>query len=94
MIDDDGLALAKKVKQADVFLIVGHIPYSTLDARTKAFIERLYPLRHGHGYMVEQSGGAVVIYCIPTDKEIFPLAGFASTGIDSTIKERAHEGVY
>ena len=43
VIEDDGIMLAEKAKTADAMIIAGFTPYSSLDARTKAFIERLYP---------------------------------------------------
>ena len=51
--------LAEKVKEADAHVIAGFTPYSTLDSRTKAFIERLYPLRYTYGFMSGEPGGAV-----------------------------------
>ncbi len=51
VIKDDGIMLAEKAKAADALVIAGFTPYSTLDSRTKAFIERLYPLRHQNGFM-------------------------------------------
>jgi multimeric flavodoxin WrbA len=56
VIKDDGIALAEKAKEADALIIAGFTPYSTLDSRTKAFIERLYPLRHQYGFIKENPG--------------------------------------
>jgi multimeric flavodoxin WrbA len=39
VIQDDGILLAEKAKAADALVIAGFTPYSTLDSRTKAFIE-------------------------------------------------------
>jgi multimeric flavodoxin WrbA len=50
--------LAEKAKQANALIIGGFTPYSSLDSRTKAFIERLYPLRHIHGFMRGKPGAA------------------------------------
>ncbi len=74
VIQDDGIALAEKAKQADALVIAGFTPYSTLDARTKAFIERLYPLRHNHGYMAGKPGGAVITSAVPEDNQAMPPA--------------------
>lgn len=74
VIEDDGIALAEKAKHADALVIAGFTPYSTLDSRTKAFIERLYPLRHTHGFMAGKPGGAVVTSCAPEDNEALPPA--------------------
>lgn len=81
VIKDDGIALAEKAKEADALIIAGFTPYSSLDARTKAFMERLYPLRHQHGYMAGKPAGAIITYCIPADNEMFPPA--SQSGIDA-----------
>lgn len=75
VIKDDGIMLAEKAKEANALVIGGFTPYSTLDARTKAFMERLYPLRHQHGYMAGKPGGAVITSCIHDGDEGLPPAG-------------------
>jgi multimeric flavodoxin WrbA len=75
VIKDDGIELAEKVKEADALVIGGFTPYSTLDARTKAFMERLYPLRHRHAFMAGKPGGAVITSCVIEDNETLPPAG-------------------
>ena len=74
VIEDDGIALAEKAKSADALIIAGFTPYSTLDSRTKAFIERLYPLRHQHGFMAGKPGGAVITCAVPSDNQMLPPA--------------------
>lgn len=74
VIEDDGRLLAEKAKEADALIIAGFTPYSSLDARTKAFIERLYPLRHTHGYMAGKPGGAVITCAVPVDNTMLPPA--------------------
>lgn len=74
VIDDDGIELAEKAKEADALIIAGFTPYSSLDARTKAFIERLYPLRHTYGYMAGKPGGAIITYAVPEGNEMLPPA--------------------
>jgi len=74
VIDDDGIALAEKAREADALIIAGFTPYSSLDARTKAFIERLYPLRHTHGYMAGKPGGAIITCAVPADNDMLPPA--------------------
>ncbi|MDY0385719.1 MAG: flavodoxin family protein [Methanolobus sp.] len=74
VIKDDGIALAEKAKDADALIIAGFTPYSSLDSRTKAFIERLYPLRHRYGFMQGKPGGAIVTSAIPRDMEVMPPA--------------------
>ena len=75
VIKDDGILLAEKAKEADALVIGAFTPYSTIDARTKAFIERLYPLRHRHGFMAGKPGGAVVTSCLHGDQAALPQAG-------------------
>ena len=74
VIEDDGILLAEKAKEADALIIAGFTSYSSLDARTKAFIERLYQLRHTYGYMVGKPGGAIITCAVPFDNEILPPA--------------------
>ncbi len=74
VVEDDGIFLAEKVKEADALIIAGYTPYSTLDSRTKAFIERLYPLRHKHGFMKGKPGGAIITCAIPEKCETLPPA--------------------
>lgn len=74
VIKDDGIELAEKAKKADALVIAGFTPYSTLDSRTKAFIERLYPLRHKHGFMATKPGGAVITCCVSEDNNALPPA--------------------
>jgi multimeric flavodoxin WrbA len=74
VIKDDGILLAEKAKEADALIIAGFTPYSSLDSRTKAFIERLYQLRHQKGYMAGKPGGAIITCAIPEGNEELPPA--------------------
>ena len=47
-VNDDFPALAKKLRQAKGLVIGGYTPYRMLDAFTKAFLERLWSMRHLH----------------------------------------------
>jgi len=67
VIGDDGNRLAQKAKDADALVVGCYTPYSSIDARTKAFLERLYPLRHKHGFMQGKPGIAVTTCAIPAD---------------------------
>jgi len=71
---DDGIVLAEKVKEADALIIACYTPYSSLDSLTKAFIERLYPLRHKRGFMAGKPGGAIVTCAIPATNKALPPA--------------------
>jgi multimeric flavodoxin WrbA len=90
VIQDDGIVLAEKAKAADALVIAGFTPYSTLDARTKAFLERLYPLRHNEGFMAGKPGAAVITSCVPEGNQELPPA--AEMGVNAvmfyTMEER------
>jgi NAD(P)H-dependent FMN reductase len=45
-IPDDFPALAEKVREADAIVLGAYIPYGMVDAFTKAFLERLWSMRH------------------------------------------------
>lgn len=75
VIKDDGIQLAEKVKEADALVVGAFTPYSTLDSRTKAFIERLYPLRHTYGFLREKPVAGVVTTAVPQGAEGLPPAG-------------------
>lgn len=91
VIDDDGRMLAERVKQADAVIIGGYTPYSSLDARTKAFIERLYPLRHQHGFLRGKPGAAVITHAIPDGVEQLPPA--AQMGANAIMFFMMEEGM-
>ncbi len=74
VINDDGIELAEKVKAHDAMIVAGYTPYSSLDSRTKAFLERLYPLRHRHGFMVGKPGGIIITNAVPDGNEMLPPA--------------------
>ncbi len=75
VIDDDGRMLAEEVRGARAVVVGGFTPYSTLDARTKAFLERLYPLRHRHGLLRGKAIAAVITTAVPPGAEGLPPAG-------------------
>ena len=74
VIDDAGILLAEKAKAAAGLVIGCYTPYSSIDARTKTFLERLYPLRHRYGFMNGKPGGAIVTSAIREDAEGLPPA--------------------
>lgn len=78
---DDGIMLAEKAYKADALIIAGFTPYSSIDSRTKIFIERLYPLHHRHGLMSGKPGGAIVTCGIPPGQEGMPPA--CENGVDA-----------
>jgi len=48
-VKDDFPELAEKVRQAGALVVGGYSPYGSVDGFTKAFLERLFSLRHRHG---------------------------------------------
>ncbi len=49
-VKDDFPEIAEKVKQAGAIVVGGYPPYGTIDGFTKAFLERLFSLRHRDGH--------------------------------------------
>jgi multimeric flavodoxin WrbA len=92
IINDDGNKLAEWVKQADALVVGGFTPYSTLDSRTKAFLERLYPLRHQHGYLAQKLGAAVITSAIPAECDHMPPA--AELGVNAIQYFMMEEGMH
>ncbi len=60
VVDDDAQGLAQKFRAVPAFVLGGYTPYSSLDAWTKAFMERMYCSRHIIGGNVGKLGVAVV----------------------------------
>lgn len=48
-VKDDFPELAEKVRHADAIVAGGYSPYGAVDGFTKAFLERLFSLRHQNG---------------------------------------------
>lgn len=48
-VKDDFPELARKVQHAGAIVVGGYSPYGAVDGLTKAFVERLFSLRHQHG---------------------------------------------
>jgi multimeric flavodoxin WrbA len=48
-VQDDFPELAEKVRRAGALVVGGYCPYGSVDGFTKAFLERLFSLRHQHG---------------------------------------------
>lgn len=79
VVKDDGPALAEKFQAASAFVIGCYTPYSSLDARTKTFMERMYCLRHKSGLNRGKHGAAVITTaCQPGVAELPPAAETAA----------------
>ena len=89
--NDDGVLLTEKAKAADALVIGAYTPYSTIDSRTKAFIERLYPLRHTYGFMAGKPGGAIITSAIPDGHKSLPPA--AEMGVNAIMFYMLEEGM-
>jgi hypothetical protein len=48
-VEDDFPGLAEKVRNAGAVVVGGYTPYGAVDGFTKAFLERLFSLRHQSG---------------------------------------------
>ncbi|ADI74804.1 NADPH-dependent FMN reductase [Methanohalobium evestigatum Z-7303] len=91
VINDAGNILAQKAKNADALIVAGYTPYSTLDSRSKAFIERLYPLRHKYGFMQGKPGGAVITCAVPGSCEMLPPV--CDNGVNAVMYYMMEEGM-
>ncbi|WP_406670048.1 flavodoxin family protein [Methanolobus sp. ZRKC4] len=83
--------MAEKAKEADALIVAGFTPYSSLDSRTKAFIERLYPLRHRYGFMQGKPGGIIITSAIPEKCDMLPPA--LENGINAITYYMMEEGM-
>ena len=91
ILNDGGNLLAEKAKEADALIIAGFTPYSTLDSRTKSFIERLYPLRHKYGFMQRKPGGIIATCAVPEECDMLPPA--CDNGINAIAYYMMEEGM-
>ncbi|MDR9502514.1 MAG: flavodoxin family protein [Desulfurivibrionaceae bacterium] len=92
VIKDDGIMLTEKAYKANALIIAGWTPYASIDSRTKAFMERLYALRHRHGLMHGKPGAAIVTSTIPEGLEGMALAG--DLGIGAIENHMRAEGMH
>lgn len=65
VVHDDGKQLAELFYEAPAFVIGAFTPYSSLDARSKAFMERMYCHRHRIGGNAGKAGLAVITTACP-----------------------------
>lgn len=92
--EDDWLLISAKVARAEAFVIGGWGPYGMLDARTKAFVERTFCLRHLVLLNEGKLGVAIVTGTVDPDsvanrmleyfegEGIIPLGRIVASGID------------
>ncbi|MCE7744541.1 MAG: flavodoxin family protein [Candidatus Heimdallarchaeota archaeon] len=91
-VDDDFPALAKKVKEAQALVIGAYCPYAQIDGFTKAFLERLWSMRHEHNL---NAGKYVVIIvngiAVPKSYLFFKRARRAMTSREEVLNAIARE---
>jgi multimeric flavodoxin WrbA len=82
VVHDDAHVLAEKFRGARAFVLGGFTPYSSLDARTKMFMERMYCLRHQTGLNAGKIGVSVLTTaCDPAHAQLPPAANIAGQQI-------------
>ena len=89
--DDDGPMLIKKAREASAIVIGGWTPYSSLDSRTKAFIERCFANRHLKNYMKDKPAVSVVTHAAPEENIELPQA--ASMGQNAIMNYMVEDGM-
>ena len=75
--EDDFSWISKKVLEADAWVIGVYSPYSQIDAFTKAFLERLWSLRHVKNLLRGKPVGLIHIRVYPPmfDRAVFRYIG-------------------
>lgn len=79
VVQDDAQMLAEKFKAAKAFVLGAFTPYSSLDGRTKAFMERMYCMRHITGINRGKIGAAVITTACPPGVQGLPPAASIAT---------------
>ncbi len=74
VVQDDTQALAEQFRGAKAFVLGAYTPYSSLDARSKMFMERMYCLRHLTGLNRGKIGATVITSACPPDVPGMPPA--------------------
>lgn len=97
--EDDFGWLSKKVVDADALVIGAYSPYSNLDAFTKAFLERLWSLRHVNNILKDKPTVIVVsgVYPKMLDNPVLRFSGLSklikrlALPVDKVTRSLAHE---
>ncbi len=79
VVQDDAQALAEQFRDARAFVLGAYTPYSSLDARSKTFMERMYCLRHQTGLNKGKVGAAVITTACSPDVPGMPPASQTAT---------------
>jgi len=82
VVKDDGQTLAELFHEAPAFVLGAYTPYSSLDARSKTFMERMYCFRHRVGAGAGKFGASVITTaCAPDVAGLPPAAETATSQI-------------
>ncbi len=82
VVIDDARDLAGEFHDAAAFVLGAYTPYSSLDARTKAFMERMYCFRHRIGGNAGKAGVSVITTaCEPGAPGLPPASETATSQI-------------
>ncbi|MBN2475920.1 MAG: flavodoxin family protein [Pirellulales bacterium] len=94
VVNDDARELAAKFRDAPAFVLGGYTPYSSLDARTKAFMERMYCFRHiSWGNAGKVGVSVVTTACRPGVPGLPPASETALSQIAMWMKEEGIENL-
>lgn len=74
VVGDDGRELSRKFQRAQGFVLGGYTSYSSLDARTKTFMERMFCLRHQNGQNRAKVGVSVITTAVTPGADALPPA--------------------
>ncbi|HJN15076.1 MAG TPA: flavodoxin family protein [Armatimonadota bacterium] len=72
VVPDDGPMLADKFQAAKAFVLGSYPPFSSIDAWSKSFMERMYALRHLKLLTAGKVGASVITSACPPDVEGMP----------------------
>lgn len=94
VVKDDAKELAEQFRDAKAFVLGAFTPYSSLDARTKMFMERMYCLRHQTGLNAGKIGASVITTAVtPGSEGLPPAADVAGNQIAFWMMEEGMESV-
>jgi multimeric flavodoxin WrbA len=74
VVRDDARDLSDRFRSVPAFVLGAYTPYSSLDARTKAFMERMYCFRHRIGGNAGKFGVSVITTACPPGADKLPPA--------------------
>jgi multimeric flavodoxin WrbA len=94
VVADDARGLAELFHEAPAFVLGGYTPYSSLDARSKSFMERMYCHRHQYGGSSGKVGVSVITTaCTPGAPNLPAAAETAAAQIAFWMMEEGMENL-